>query len=125
MAIFNATKGFPPIAYTSESELAAAIAPNQYGSSTMGVKKSVDKTTPISSVMRYTPASSALEESISTFLSVIIGSCPSTWNRSKGLNFEAQPEQLERLVNLISIFHLLNSMTLYILAEIKTICWFV
>jgi hypothetical protein len=46
-------------------------------------KKSVVKTTAISSVMRYTPASSALDESTTTFLSVILGSCPSTWSREQ------------------------------------------
>lgn len=87
----------------SESELAAAIAPNQYGSSEMGVKKSAVSTTAISSVIRYTPASSALDASTKTFLSVIFGSCPRTWDRSEGLNFDAQPAQIERLVNLMSI----------------------
>jgi hypothetical protein len=52
MAIFKATTGFPPIAYTSDNELAAAIAPNQYGSSTIGVKKSAVRTTANSSVIR-------------------------------------------------------------------------
>ena len=32
--------GRPPIAYTSLNELVAAICPNVYGSSTIGVKKS-------------------------------------------------------------------------------------
>jgi hypothetical protein len=31
------------------------------------------------------------------------GSCPRTWDRSEGLNFAAQPEQLERFVNFRSI----------------------
>ncbi len=38
--IFMAVSGTPPIAYTSDKEFAAAIAPKVYGSSTMGVKKS-------------------------------------------------------------------------------------
>src|SRR5262245_2798654 len=37
---FSATTGVPPIAYTSDSALAAAIRPQSYGSSTTGVKKS-------------------------------------------------------------------------------------
>ena len=37
---FMASFGSPPIAYTSLSELAAAIWPNIYGSSTIGGKKS-------------------------------------------------------------------------------------
>ena len=40
----SATSGVPPIAYTSESALAAAIRPQSYGSSTTGVKKSVVET---------------------------------------------------------------------------------
>ncbi len=36
----SAVNGRPPIAYTSESALAAATWPNAYGSSTTGVKKS-------------------------------------------------------------------------------------
>ncbi len=37
----NANKGVPPMAYTSDSALAAAMAPKSNGSSTMGMKKSV------------------------------------------------------------------------------------
>ena len=36
----SALIGRPPMAYTSLSELVAAICPKMYGSSTMGVKKS-------------------------------------------------------------------------------------
>src|SRR5512140_1982278 len=55
----------------------------------------------MSSVILYTPASSAFDEPTSTFLSVRIGSCPSTWDRSEGLNFDAQPAQLDISVSLI------------------------
>ena len=37
----SAMKGFPPIAYTSEMALVAAMRPNSNGSSTIGMKKSV------------------------------------------------------------------------------------
>jgi hypothetical protein len=37
---FMAVRGFPPMAYTSLRELAAAICPKRKGSSTMGVMKS-------------------------------------------------------------------------------------
>ena len=37
---FNAVSGRPPMAYTSDRELAAAIDPYWNGSSTIGVKKS-------------------------------------------------------------------------------------
>ncbi|MND00278.1 hypothetical protein D3C83_188320 [compost metagenome] len=43
--IESASTGFAPIAYTSESAFAAAIAPKSYGSSTIGVKKSSVATT--------------------------------------------------------------------------------
>ncbi len=56
--IASAKIGFPPIAYTSESALVAAMRPKSYGSSTMGVKKSVVATIACSSFRRYTAASS-------------------------------------------------------------------
>ena len=95
-------KAFLPLR-THLSAFAAAIAPNQYGSSTIGVKKSAVRTTAMSSVIRYTPTSSALAWPIRTFGSVMSGSCPSTWDRSDGLNFAAQPAQVESSVSLISI----------------------
>ena len=48
----RASTGRPPIAYTSLSAFAAATRPKSYGSSTMGVKKSVVSTSAISSVSR-------------------------------------------------------------------------
>src|SRR5512147_145247 len=79
------------------------MAPNQYGSSTMGVKKSAVRTMAVSSEMRYTPASSAFADPTSTFGSDNCGKCPRTWDKSAGLNFAAQPAQLERCVSLISM----------------------
>ncbi len=38
LARFRAQTALPPMAQTSERAFAAAMAPNQYGSSTMGVK---------------------------------------------------------------------------------------
>ena len=46
--MFNAAIGSAPIAYTSDNELAAAISPKIYGSSTIGGKKSTVMTTAIS-----------------------------------------------------------------------------
>jgi tetrahydromethanopterin S-methyltransferase subunit A len=56
--MFIAVTGVPPIAYTSLKELAAAIWPKVYGSSTIGVKKSAVSITALSSVILYTAASS-------------------------------------------------------------------
>ena len=50
--MLSAVIGLPPMAYTSLSALAAAMAPKSYGSSTMGVKKSVVKTSARLSSMR-------------------------------------------------------------------------
>src|ERR687890_290249 len=55
---FTATSGVPPIAYTSDSALAAAIRPQSYGSSTTGVKKSVVDTSVLPPGIRTTAASS-------------------------------------------------------------------
>ena len=59
---FSAVSGAPPIAYTSESALAAAMRPKSYGSSTIGVKKSTVCTSARSSRSRYTAASSPVAE---------------------------------------------------------------
>ena len=50
--------GRPPMAQTSEKALAAAMRPNQYGSSTTGVKKSTVSTMASVGDSRYTAASS-------------------------------------------------------------------
>src|SRR5712671_892480 len=57
-ARLTANSGRPPIAYTSDSALAAAIRPQSAGSSTIGVKKSVVSTSARSSSRRSTAASS-------------------------------------------------------------------
>src|SRR5580700_11036190 len=58
-ARLTANSGRPPMAYTSDSALAAAIRPQSPGSSTIGVKKSVVRTSARSSSRRSTAASSA------------------------------------------------------------------
>ena len=54
----SAMIGRPPIAYTSEMALVAAMRPKSYGSSTMGMKKSVVAISACSSLSWYTAASS-------------------------------------------------------------------
>ena len=56
--MFRHSLGSPPMAYTSERALVAAICPNRYGSSAMGGKKSTVWISASSSVRRYTAASS-------------------------------------------------------------------
>ena len=48
----SAMMGVPPMAYTSDSALVAAMRPNSYGSSTIGMKKSVVATSAWSSFRR-------------------------------------------------------------------------
>jgi hypothetical protein len=48
----SAMIGVPPIAYTSEMALVAAMRPKSYGSSTIGMKKSVVATSACSSLSR-------------------------------------------------------------------------
>ena len=64
------------MAYTSLSELAAAMAPKVYGSSTIGVKKSTVCTRASSAVSLYTPASSAVSNPTSTFSSASAARAP-------------------------------------------------
>src|SRR5580693_5784873 len=64
-ARLTANSGRPPMAYTSDSALAAAIRPQSPGSSTIGVKKSVVRTRARSSSRRSTAASSASAAPIS------------------------------------------------------------
>src|SRR5258706_6129864 len=56
----SAMIGRPPIAYTSEIALVAAMRPKSYGSSTIGMKKSVVAINACWSFSRYTAASSAV-----------------------------------------------------------------
>ena len=69
----SAKSGVPPIAYTSLSALAAAMAPQAPASSTIGVKKSTVATSARSSVRRNTAASSRVAASTSTRGSLIAG----------------------------------------------------
>ena len=52
--------GVPPMAYTSLIALVAAMRPKSYGSSTMGMKKSVVAISAWFSLSKYTAASSAV-----------------------------------------------------------------
>src|SRR5271166_6212944 len=87
----SALSGRPPIAYTSLSELVAAIWPKVYGSSTMGVKKSTVWTSASSGVSRYTPASSAVSKPTRTLGSCCRANFPSTESSTAGLSLLAQP----------------------------------
>src|SRR6267154_2972232 len=95
----SAEIGLPPMAYTSLSELAAAICPNVNGSSTMGVKKSTVCTSAISRLSRYTPASSLVSKPTSTLGSVGRGKRRKTESSNPGLSFAAQPAALTMAVS--------------------------
>src|SRR6266849_11064068 len=97
--IESAEIGFPPMAYTSLSEFAAAICPYVCGSSTMGVKKSTVWTSAISGLSRYTPASSLVSKPTSTFGSVGRGKRRKTESSNPGLSFAAQPAALTMAVS--------------------------
>src|SRR5918995_780982 len=102
---FSARTGAPPMAYTSESAFVAAIRPQSYGSSTMGVKKSVVTTRARSSRRRYTAASSAVSSPTSRLASASVPTgaskprtSPSTVRRSAGDSLHAQPAPCEKRV---------------------------
>src|SRR5205807_1288858 len=78
----------------SLSELAAAICPNVFGSSTIGVKKSTVCTSAISSPSLYTPASSLVSNPTSTLGSLARGKPRKTESSKLGLSFAAQPAAL-------------------------------
>src|SRR5713101_5506801 len=65
----------------------------------MGVKKSTVCTRAISSVILYTPASSAVEVSTKRFGSCCGGSSASACPNTMGLILDAQPAQATRLVS--------------------------
>ena len=102
---FSAHSGRPPIAYTSDSALQAAISPNTSGSSTIGAMTSVVSTSPRPSFSsrRTTAASSA--NSAPTITSDRPSPCPggstpsSTWTRSPSRSFAAQPPPRASCVN--------------------------
>src|SRR5260370_41909851 len=87
------------MAYTSLSELAAAIAPNVQGSSTIGVKKSTVCTRARLSDNLYTPASSLVSKPIRTFSFGTRGKLASTLSKTFGLSLDAQPAALTCAVN--------------------------
>src|SRR5580658_3957147 len=74
------------------------MAPKVYASSTMGVKKSTVWTKAHSGESLYTPASSAVSNPTSTFSFAQRGIRASTWSKTFGLSFDAQPAAEERLV---------------------------
>src|SRR6266581_143551 len=95
----SAKIGLPPIAYTSESALVAAMRPKSWGSSTMGVKKSVVATIACSSFSRYTAASSL--DSIPTSRSFgrpRIGVLARISERTAGAILQPQPPPWENCV---------------------------
>src|SRR5689334_799870 len=96
----SAEIGFPPIAHTSLNEFAAAIAPNVYGSSTIGVKKSSVCTRASSGVSLYTPASSDVSNPTSTFSFGHRGTLASTLSNNFGLSLDAQPAAFTCAVSL-------------------------
>src|SRR5205823_14519900 len=98
--MLSAVKGRPPMAKTSESELAAAIWPYENGSSTIGVKKSTVCTRARCRSRRYTPASSNVLELTSTLRFSEMGSCGKTCRRACWLNLEAHPAHDESEVSL-------------------------
>ena len=88
------------IAYTSESAFVAAIRPQSYGSSTIGVKKSSVATTACSSDSRTTAASSPVSVATRTSgWSSGIDSVPSSGSRSAGPSLHPQPAPWLKLVS--------------------------
>src|SRR5258708_37286247 len=90
----------------SEREFAAAIWPKVNGSSTMGGKKSTVCTIARSSLMRNTPASSALSKPTRTFGLSPRGSLPKTVSKNFGLSLDAQPAALTPAVSFILVLRL-------------------
>ncbi len=90
--MFSARNGRAPIAYTSESAFVAAILPQSYGSSTIGVKKSSVATSAWPSGSRTTAASSPVSAATSTS-APSSGSerVPSTVSRSAGPSLHPHP----------------------------------
>ena len=93
---FSATTGRPPIAYTSDSALAAAIRPQSPGSSTIGVKKSVVSTSARSSSSRSTAASSP--SAAPTSRSPAQAARPAAGQHAAGPAEHAGPERNHQLI---------------------------
>ena len=103
---FKHVSGRPPMAYTSLIELAAPICPYRNGSSTGGVMMSAVTTSAISSLRRYTPASSLVSKPTSRFGSALVGRAASSLSSPTGLTFAAHPQVL---ANPVSVFFFANS----------------
>ncbi len=82
----------------SDSALVAAMRPNAYGSSTIGVKKSAVWTSAMSSLSFTTPASSAVSVATSTRGSVGRGRPATIGRRSAADSLQPQPAPWEREV---------------------------
>src|SRR5581483_3724096 len=92
--------GLPPMAYTSESALVAAIWPYRYGSSTSGGKKSMVSIMARSSDTLYTAASSKLPKpAIKSGGALAAGSPASSLASSAAPSLAAQPPALTLAVN--------------------------
>src|SRR5699024_3471978 len=90
------------MAYTSLMAFAAATCPKSYGSSTIGVKKSVVWTIAVSSFNLYTPASSFVSSPTSTFgFGVLAGRLRNTFARSVGPILHPHPPLDDNEVNFI------------------------
>ena len=109
------------MAYMSESEFAAAIRPNQSGSSTGGVMKSTVEITAILSERRYTAASSLVSNPTSRFGSIETGRSLRASDRTVGPILAAQPQVLARPVR-VFFFAKLNIMILWNWRSWKTVC---
>src|SRR5439155_1687671 len=100
----SAVSGRPPMAWTPDSALAAAIWPKSYGSSTTGVKKSTVCTSASPRPCAKTPASSIEDWSTRTRRSRRAPSIPpNTVRRSSGPSFEAQPAHATSAVSRTSM----------------------
>ena len=103
-SIFKANSGFAPIAYISDIALDAAICPNIYGSSTIGVKKSTVCIINLLPCKRTTAASSELSYPTITRESFFCTTSPRTWARSSGPTLQAHPDPCDKVLNRICSF---------------------
>src|SRR5215217_720991 len=99
--MFRARKGVPPIAYTSESAFVAAILPQSYGASTIGVKKSSVAISPCPSGSRTTAASSPVSFPTRTSSENDgMASIDNTFDSCSGPSLQPQPAPWLKLVSL-------------------------
>jgi len=99
--MFNAIKGFPPIAKTSLREFAAAISPHFSGSSTIGVTKSTVSIPALFSSIVHIAASSPDAQLAINLSCEARGMFFNVCARSAGPILAAQPLVLDISVNLI------------------------